>query len=83
MPLLLNDHNGAATVREWSIRELNEKWLDVGLSGSPNQVSSKFRAACAMVVADGGQCSKEDGSCQEMEDEIDFLGRVGKEEQPK
>ncbi|KAK4683682.1 hypothetical protein P7C73_g6549, partial [Tremellales sp. Uapishka_1] len=56
---------GKLGVEEWSRIELNEKWMDVGLSGGPVQ------------------CKKEDGSCDEMAKEIDFMTRVRKEDSLK
>lgn len=50
VPLLLSDHKGTTTVVDWSVRELNEKWLDVGLSGSPAQVSRGSRAIFARTM---------------------------------
>ncbi|WVQ80599.1 hypothetical protein IAT38_002704 [Cryptococcus sp. DSM 104549] len=47
---------------EWGVGELNEKYMDVGLTGVPHQ------------------CKKEDGTCQEMTDEIVWKDRVQPEQ---
>ncbi|RSH91311.1 hypothetical protein EHS25_009610 [Saitozyma podzolica] len=56
---------GRLELEEWSVKELNEKWLDIGLSGGP------------------AQCNQEDGTCDVMAKEIDFMDRVRKEDSVK
>jgi beta-1,2-xylosyltransferase len=42
IPILVDKtkSGGRLELEEWSVKELNEKWLDIGLSGGPAQVSA-------------------------------------------
>jgi beta-1,2-xylosyltransferase len=79
---------GRLELEEWSVKELNEKWLDIGLSGGPAQVSGEVALAPAWGRQLGSaqaclQCNQEDGTCDVMAKEIDFMDRVRKEDSVK
>ncbi|RXK36431.1 hypothetical protein M231_06275 [Tremella mesenterica] len=63
-PILVK-RDGRWVTESYPVQEMNEAWLDVGLSDGPTQ------------------CSEEDGSCDELEMEIDFMPRVRKEDAVK
>jgi hypothetical protein len=74
---------GGIEHEEFSVKEMNERWLDVGLSGKPVQVSVGGDVQCAKGrrrLADCLKCKVEDGTCDEMAEEIEFMGRVRKED---
>lgn len=66
-------NEGGVVSETWRVKDLNAAWLDVGLSGKPNQVSYQSLVSVIMNFTDFIKCNVEDGTCAEMAEEIDFL----------
>jgi hypothetical protein len=61
----------------WSNGVLNQKYLDVGLTGKPNQVSrQRLKLPSVRLLYLRSQCKQEDGTCDEMAGEINYKDRV-------
>lgn len=72
-------------LEEWNRRELNEEYLDIGLTGHPHQVCPHYLRSHLYPLTprsrpkkddSDAQCNKEDGTCDEMESEIKWANRV-------
>ena len=59
-------------MQTWEASKVNKAYTDVGLIGKPMQVSSgKLEPHRA-----DDQCDEKDGTCQDMQDNIDWSPRV-------
>jgi len=62
---------GGWEIQTWQSSKLNEAYTDIGLTDGPMQVSSDLGMFWTEV-----QCNKEDGTCEEMQEAIDWSPRV-------
>lgn len=69
---------GQWEMQTWEAGKINEAYTDVGLANKPVQVSTRFApyGACEPVVLIF-KCNKEDGTCDEMFEQIDWSPGVG------
>jgi hypothetical protein len=64
---------GGWEMQTWQSGKLNEAYTDIGLTDGPMQVSTADHT-CGWLT--DNQCDKKDGTCEEMQEAIDWSQRV-------